>query len=306
VYAESPEDGFLPQAGRIEHIRWPDNARVDSGVEEGTEVSTHYDPLLAKVVVHAADRTAALDALRLALDETQVLGVRTNLTFLAAVSREPTVTDAAITTDWLDDAGDRWAFVTDPPDVAMAIAAAAETDRVYATSDGSDPWSALGGWRAGGVARARVIVRAPDEERVMVVDGLGPFVVDERWRIARGKGCHRWFVDGKEAAAARGDGRWFVWTAGVAYDVPLGAAPRRLDDAGPSRLESPLPGRVIAVRTAPGLQVARGEELVVVEAMKMEHPITASSEAVVRAVLCAPGDQVERGQTLVDLEPVSP
>ncbi len=304
IYAESPEDGFLPQAGRIEHVRWPEHARVDAGVEESTEVSTHYDPLLAKLIVHGSDRRAAIDAMGVALDDTQVLGVRTNLTFLRAILREPIVAEGHVTTDWLDDAGDRWSTGVEVPDVVMAVAAAAETDRIYGARNARDPWSAFGAWRAGGGSRGLVAVRAQGDERVMVVEGIGHFVVDGRWRIQRGSACHQWSIDGEgDAAAAYGYGRWFVWTGGAAHEIAVGAAPRRLADAAPSRLDSPLPGRVIAVRTSPGDEVARGQELVVVEAMKMEHSIKAPVAGTVRAVLCAAGDQVDRGQPLVDLEP---
>ncbi|HYZ90988.1 MAG TPA: acetyl-CoA carboxylase biotin carboxyl carrier protein subunit, partial [Actinomycetota bacterium] len=102
------------------------------------------------------------------------------------------------------------------------------------------------------------------------------------------------------AAAARGDGRWFVWVRGAAYEVPVGAATRRLAGAGPAHLESPLPGQVIAVRVSAGDRVSEGDELVVVEAMKMEHGVRSPADGTVRAVLCAEGDQVARGQPLVD------
>ena len=86
LYAEDPDAGFLPQSGRLLHLRWPDEARVDSGVDEGAEVTTHYDPMLAKVIVHADDRPAALDCLADALAETEVLGLRTNLPFLRVLA----------------------------------------------------------------------------------------------------------------------------------------------------------------------------------------------------------------------------
>jgi 3-methylcrotonyl-CoA carboxylase alpha subunit len=121
--------------------------------------------------------------------------------------------------------------------------------------------------------------------------------------VARGSGCHEWRIGGHSAAAARTDDAWLVWWSGVAYEIAVGPAIRRLAGAGPSRLDSPLPGQVIAVRVEPGQQVDAGDELVIVEAMKMEHAVRAPSAGVVRAVLCAPGDRVDRGQSLVDFEP---
>ena len=306
VYAESPEDGFIPQAGRVEHVRWPADVRVDTGVVEGSEISSHYDPLVAKLIVHGDDRAAALEALRVALAETQVLGPRTNLTFLDAVTRDPVVVRGAVTTDWLETA-----FVYAMPsdseaeELAVVIAAAAEADHVSSVRERSDPWTAFGSWRVGGGRRARVVLRPgpANEERVLAVEGTGPYVVDGRWRVERARGCHQWVITPEtRGAAARGDGRWFVWVDGAQNEIPVGTAQRRLA-TGPARLDSPLPGRVIAVRVEAGQHVDAGDELVVVEAMKMEHAIRAPAAGTVRAVLCTAGEQVDRGQPLVDFGP---
>ncbi|MGH7416800.1 MAG: acetyl-CoA carboxylase biotin carboxylase subunit, partial [Candidatus Rokuibacteriota bacterium] len=108
LYAENPDEGFLPESGRLLHLRWPDGTRVDSGVEEGSVVSTHYDPMLAKLIVHGPDRPRALAALAEALAETEVLGLRTNLPFLRAVAADPVVADGEVTTTWLETAYQGW------------------------------------------------------------------------------------------------------------------------------------------------------------------------------------------------------
>jgi acetyl/propionyl-CoA carboxylase alpha subunit len=309
VYAEDPDTGFLPQAGRVEHVRWPDDARVDTGIEEGTEVSPHYDPLLAKLIVRGHNRVAALWALHRALPRAQVLGVRTNLGFLNAVCQDPAVIEARVATDWLEQAYADWRSPEDPSarEVAIAVAAAAEAELILRGSNDADPWAHLGPWRAGREGEMRIVLR-PLHERVVSVTGTGPFGVDGRCVLERGRGCHDWSVRGSaatasSASAARGGDRWFVWTHGDAYEIPVGIAERRLAGAGPARLDSPLPGQVIAVRVEAGQRVVESEELVVVEAMKMEHAIKAPTQGTVRAVLCAAGDQVERGQPLVDFEP---
>jgi acetyl/propionyl-CoA carboxylase alpha subunit len=302
IYAEDPQAGFLPQSGRVLHINWPDHARIDTGVEEGTDVTTYYDPLLAKLVVHGSDRTAALWELHRALDRVEILGPRTNVTFLNAITRDPTVVEGGITTDWLEHAYDDRHVPTATSDVAVAVAAAAEAERHLAGA-GQDPWSRLGPWRAGARGAARIVLRPDGEERAVTVEGMGPFVVEGTVTVARGSGCHEWRIGGHSAAAARTDDAWLVWWSGVAYEIAVGPAIRRLAGAGPSRLDSPLPGQVIAVRVEPGQQVDAGDELVIVEAMKMEHAVRAPSAGVVRAVLCAPGDRVDRGQSLVDFEP---
>jgi 3-methylcrotonyl-CoA carboxylase alpha subunit len=302
VYAEAPEEGFIPQAGRIEHVRWPDDVRVDTWVEEGTDVSTHYDPLLAKIVVHRPDRGAALAALGGALSRSEVLGVRTNMTFLSAIVRDPVVAGGTVTTDWLDTARTISSPAPDGGSARAAIvAAAAEADHVATAGRQEDPWSALGPWRTGGSRRTNVVLRQEGEERMLVVEGTGPFVIDGT-HVVRGSSCHGWTTPDGPASAARGSQRWYVWVDGRQHEVLVGSAERRLA-AGPARLDSPLPGRVLAVGARVGEHVEEGRELVVVEAMKMEHSIKAPAAGTVRAVLCAAGDQVERGQALVDFEP---
>jgi 3-methylcrotonyl-CoA carboxylase alpha subunit len=313
VYAEDP-DGFLPQAGRVLHVRWPNGVRVDTGIEEGTEVSTHYDPLVAKLVVHTDDRADALEALRHAIRETELLGPRTNLTFLADVLDDPAVVAGTITTDWLD-RREAWRWPRSPDDESLAwmIAAGAELHDVLQTPT-SDPWTALGPWRAGGSTGVPIVLRdTGGSERVLSVQGRGPFVVRNDGGTAvvrRDDDRHGWRIGehGARAATARDETdpdavRRLVWISGMSYELLVGPAPRRLAAAAGAHVVSPLPGQVVKVLVTSGQQVQAGDELVVVEAMKMEHSITAPVSGTVHAVLCAPGDQVDRGRSLVDFEP---
>jgi acetyl/propionyl-CoA carboxylase alpha subunit len=308
LYAEDPDEGFLPQSGRIVHLRWPETARVDSGVEEGSVVSTHYDPMLAKLVAHGPDRPSALAALRDALEETEVLGVRTNLPFLRAVAGDTVVTEGRVTTTWLETAYAGWTSGAEAaPEAALAVAGAAEAARVLEEAGGPDPWSSAGSWRLLGPGPVRVLLQADHEEHLVEVTGVarGPFRIGPH-TLERGEDHHSWRLDGEPAAAAFGAGSWQVWWRGLPWELPLGARPRLIDaEAGPAHLGSPMPGTVIAVRVAAGDTVSRGQELVVVEAMKMELAVKATAGGVVTAVLCAPGDPVERGQTLVDFEPAA-
>ncbi len=292
VYAEDPANGFIPQAGRIEHVRWPDpggsgvspdgKVRVDAGIDVGTSVPTFYDPMLAKVIVHDADRAAALHRLALALTEIEILGVRCNVAFLAQLIRDPVVQQGLVTTDWLSTAGrDRSVPATTTPECAVEIAAAAEA-RMLAATRSHDPFATLGAWRSGGSGVTTIVLRPDGVERVVTAD---PGV--------------------EVRAAVRTTEAWLVWAEGDQHEIPVGPARRRAT-AGPARLDSPLPGQVVAVRVQSGQSVAQGDELVVVEAMKMEHAINAPAAGVVRAVLCAAGDQVNRGQALVDFEPALP
>jgi acetyl/propionyl-CoA carboxylase alpha subunit len=280
VYAEDPRNGFVPQAGRIEHVRWPADARIDGWIERGIEVTTFYDPLLAKLIVHGPDRASALAALDRALGSTEILGPRTNLPFLAAVVRDPVVRSGRVTTDWLETQDlDRLVPPRPAPDAAFAIAAAAEAGRIRSVPS-RDPFDTLGSWRSGTDATTRILLHSAGDDRFVVADPGAP------------------------GSAVRVDGTWLVWAQGDQHEIAVGPAPRRAAGA-PSHLDSPLPGRILQVRVGAGESVVEGDELVVVEAMKMEHAIRAPADGVVRAVLCAPGDQVERGQALVDFEPAA-
>jgi acetyl/propionyl-CoA carboxylase alpha subunit len=278
VYAEDPRNGFVPQAGRIEHVRWPASARVDTGIEPGTDVPAHYDPLLAKVIVHGEDRDDALRVLDVAVGDIEILGVRTNVPFLAGVLRDDVVRHGRITTDWLETTrADRFVHDGTTSDAAFAIAAAAEAHRIAAARS-RDPFATLGAWRGGGRTASRIVLRVQDDERAVAVD-----------------------ENADTHAAVRVGDAWLVWADGDQHEILVGPRPRRAS-AGPARLDSPLPGQVVAVRVHAGQVVEAGEELVVVEAMKMEHSIKAPAAGTVRAVLCAAGDQVDRGQPLVDFD----
>jgi 3-methylcrotonyl-CoA carboxylase alpha subunit len=307
LYAEDPDEGFLPQSGRILHLRWPQGARIDSGVEEGSAVTSFYDPMLAKVVVHGSDRRSALRLLRSALDDTEVLGVRTNLPFLRAVVADPVVVEGGITTNWLEDAYDGWRSGAEAGLAeALAVAAAAEADLILSARVGPDPWSAAGPFRLGGRhAPVGVVLCSGGDEHYLTVEEGDPYRVGHH-TVAPGPAARTWMLDDRAATAVRDGRTWQVWWDGAPYDMTIGPRVREVDaEAGPAHLGAPMPGTVIAVRVSAGDRVSRGQDLVIVEAMKMELAVKASADGVVKTVLCAPGEQVDRGQTLVDLEPDS-
>jgi acetyl/propionyl-CoA carboxylase alpha subunit len=312
LYAEDPDAGFLPQSGRLVHVRWPAEARIDSGIDEGAEVTTHYDPMLAKVIVHAGHRPAALECLSAALAETEVLGLRTNLPFLRTLAADPTVAAGQVTTTWLESAYAGWSSGVDDaavPEAAVALAGAAEAARILSERRGLDPWAAAGPWRHLEPGPTHVIVQANGGEQLVDVRGTGPFRVgdveltqtDPRHEPDGDR--HGWLVDGTRAAAAAEAGVVHVLWNGQPYELPLGIKPRLVDaEGGPAQLGAPMPGTVIAVKVAAGDRVERGQTLVVVEAMKMELEVKAAADGVVSAVLCSAGEAVKKGQPLVALE----
>ena len=328
LYAEDPDAGFLPQSGRVLHLRWPDEARVDSGVDEGAEVTTHYDPMLAKVIVHADDRPAALEELADALAEIEVLGLRTNLPFLRTLAVDDTVRAGQVTTTWLESAYAGWTSGIDDatvPEPAVALAGAAEAARILSGRGGTDPWSAAGPWRHLEPGPTHVVVQVPNAEegtgeaapdsprfggeRVVDVRGTGPFRVGDR-EIVQANAAHEpdgdthgWAVDGIRAAAVPTPGVVHVYWEGQPYELALGIKPRLVDaEGGAAQLGAPMPGTVIAVKVTAGDAVERGQTLVVVEAMKMELEVKAAADGTVAAVLCSPGESVTKGQPLVALE----
>jgi acetyl/propionyl-CoA carboxylase alpha subunit len=331
LYAEDPDAGFLPQSGRLLHVRWPEEARIDSGVDEGAEVTTHYDPMLAKVIVHADDRPAAFEELADALAQTEILGLRTNLPFLRMLAADETVRAGKVTTTWLETAHAGWSSGVDErpvPEPAIALAGAAEAARLLSErpGPGADPWATAGPWRHLEPGPTHVIVQTGSDEtessaaakgeRLVDVRGTGPFRVGETTLVQADPehepdgDVHGWAVfaahspaEGVRAAAVANAGCVHVYWDGQPYELPLGIRPRLVDaEGGRAQLGAPMPGTVIAVKVAAGDSVERGQALVVVEAMKMELEVKAPADGVVSAVLCSAGESVTKGQALVALE----
>lgn len=322
VYAEDPAGSFAPSTGRLVHVEWPigegtdrrdvpidtgegtdrRDVRIDAGVEHGSLVTRHYDPLLAKVIASGPDRRAALDALASALGATTILGVRTNLPFLRALVAHPEVRAGRVDTGLIDR---ELARLAPPRGAAPAEALAAAAAGLLAGgrdgADTRDPWAVLAGWRAGSRRTATVTIG----EQVAVVTGDGPYEVEGR-TVVRGEGAARWTVDGTPVTVARDGGTVWVALAGQTYDLAIEAPERGIDALASSEVLAPMPGVVLSVTARDGQRVSRGELLAVIEAMKMEMRVEAPSAGTVRSVLCVPGQQIERGQRLVEFEPDTP
>ncbi|OZD37108.1 acetyl/propionyl-CoA carboxylase subunit alpha [Rhodococcus sp. 06-1477-1B] len=288
VYAETPSRGYLPATGTV--TLWhPGDARVDSAVETGSVVSAHYDPMIAKVIAHGPDRETALARLDAALAGTVVLGVDTNLSDLRALLADPAVAAGDLDTGLLDRRGTPPA--PDPSTAALAaVAAKAEAD-ARTPGDGS-VWRRVGAWRAGGAMPARTVALEDDGGRVHLTS---PAEVDARvaggpveyWVHADG-GAHRLRVVSRRAAAER-------------RRAAAGRAPGAVDPD----LVAPLPGTVIAVHADEGEAVEAGARLVTIEAMKMEHILTAPHAGTVRLRVAA-GAQVARDAVVATVTPRRP
>jgi 3-methylcrotonyl-CoA carboxylase alpha subunit len=300
LYAEDVPAGFLPATGRLAQLRFPKGVRADSGVRAGDEISPNYDPMIAKVIVHGPTREVALRQLARGLEHTQVAGTVTNLAFLGSLARHAGFAKGEVDTGLI--ARDIDALVQTPvatPAIfAQAALAASGLDQTGSATTGFNLWGPLERTvllRHGeDEVACKLMSDGPDEAAIRVGDS----VVQAR-RIAG-----RWMFDGVPGAVTfcEGDQVTVFANYGMAFDV-IDPLARESDGAGGSGMTlAPMPGRVVSVHVAAGQAVAEGDRLVVLEAMKMEHSMTAARDGVVAEVLVAAGDQVEAGAPLIRLE----
>ncbi|KUH69746.1 acetyl/propionyl-CoA carboxylase subuit alpha [Mycolicibacterium novocastrense] len=309
VYAEDPGRGFLPTGGRVLGLAEPEGpgVRVDSGLAPGSVIGSDYDPMLSKIIAHAADRAAALRALDRALAHTAVLGVTTNIEFLRFLLADPDVAAGRLDTGLLDRRSPDFRPAS-AEDVDLVAAAAYIWLRSWPQPVG-DLWAVPSGWRVG--RHAPTTYRLQSGERVehvrltgtpsagsaAIEDGpprpLSVSPADERLAVT---------FDGivTDYVVVADDHR--IWLAGAGRTVAVDEvreAPVRPDDAhsGDAELTSPMPGSVVAVGVRDGDRVTTGTVVVTVEAMKMEHALSAPVDGVVE-LLVAEGDQVKVGQPL--------
>jgi acetyl-CoA/propionyl-CoA carboxylase, biotin carboxylase, biotin carboxyl carrier protein len=307
VYAEDPARDFLPTGGTVLDYIASCTGRVDSGIYAGTVVGSDYDPMLAKVIAHAADRPSALKALDRALAQTAVLGVTTNVDFLRFLLADPDVREGRLDTGLLD----RRVGDYPPPSAGDDEFAAAATYRWLRNFQRAtdDPWSVPSGWRMGEPAATVIrlrsgertdhirIVGTPEAATVTIEGGetrsLTATLDDAALTVT---------LDGLRFRYRVADSDHQIWLAGddgVALVEEVREAPVRPDDehSGDAELVSPMPGSVVAMGPENGSTVSAGTVVVTVEAMKMEHALSAPVDGVVE-LLVAVGDQVKVGQPL--------
>jgi acetyl-CoA/propionyl-CoA carboxylase, biotin carboxylase, biotin carboxyl carrier protein len=328
VYAEDPANGFLPTGGRIAHLQHPDTGpgtgvRVDSAMTEGLVVGSDYDPMLAKVIAHGSDREEAIERLDQALAHTRVLGVVTNVDFCRFVLAQPTVLAADLDTELLDRLVIDYAVPFPIPEAAALVGVARIGSR-----DSRDVWESAVGWRIGSpspvVTRltwgehhltVSVLVESASEDTVVGTATVGVDNADrEPWQAAvehrridrAGEVSVRLIVDGVSqswSATCAGD-TW--WVSGPRGTWLLDLARPELDeqaDEHAGEILSPMPGTVVAVTAEAGDTVTAGSAIIVVEAMKMEHTLTAPIDGVV-AISAGVGDKVAAGQALAHVQNV--
>ncbi|MGH3868188.1 MAG: acetyl/propionyl/methylcrotonyl-CoA carboxylase subunit alpha [Pseudonocardiaceae bacterium] len=317
IYAEDPSRGFLPTGGRVLHLREPAGlgVRVDSGLTAGDTVGRDYDPLLAKVIAHGGDRDTALRRLDAALAQTSILGLGTNVTFLRALLADADVRAGDLETGLVARVVSRGGCPAVPDDVL----AAAGLRALLALEPAGlvvDPFALPGGWRVSEPAWTRWRVQAAGHDPIEVrtrgraaaaelVVGEGAPIRGSAWwdgadlvvtldRITRRYTCA---LDGAAVWLGRDGHSWEL-----REQQSLDAA-RRTEQGAGGAVRAPLPGTVTVVDVAEGQQVTAGARLLALEAMKMEHALTAPVGGVVRELRARPGDTVERDAVLLVIDP---
>ncbi len=323
IYAEDPARDFNPSPGRITKYLPPDEGdlvRVDSGVSQAAEVSNFYDPMIAKLIAYGDDRAAAVDLLGLALDRFIIRGVATNLPFLAAIAGNSRFREGALSTDFVDE---EFPDGFDPADVPISkrgliAAVAAAVHEAYA-----ERASRIGGGIPGFSRKISNdwVVRMGDHtvevnlsfgESAMEANCAGEVLkLESRWRTGEPRFEGRANGNPVCVQVEKRGVRYHLIHAGVDVDC-LVLTPRAAElfrhvpekrDLDTSRyLLSPMPGLLVRLAVSPGDQVAGGQELAVIEAMKMENVLRADKERTVAALLSKPGDSLAADQPILEFE----
>ena len=319
IYAEDPQNGFLPTGGRVLglHEAQGEGIRVDSSLIEGLEVSSDYDPMLAKVIAWAPDRAGALARLRGALRQTAVVGVTTNVEFLGLLLSDADVAAGRLDTELIARRLDTLAFAT-PDDELFARAALILFVATWESVPES-PWQVRNGWRigahapstfrlipAGAESEAIVTVFGTPEQATVSVDGRGVHSATVRRIETAGGAVARTTISGRsvESRWCRSNDLLHLVEDGRSWTIRLlTSAPRtQASDVSGPELRSPMPGAVVAIHVHDGDDVDEGAAIIIVEAMKMEHVLRATAAGRVDLQVTV-GTQVTRDQLLATVVP---
>ncbi len=325
LYAEDPEAGFLPGSGRLDRLGLPapsPNVRIDSGVVEGDTVTIFYDPMIAKLIVFDADRPRALARMRAALAQCDIAGPKSNIEFLERLVRHPAVVAGTIDTGYLDRHLQEFLPAVADADVGLVIAASvtrllaqenATRARASGSADPSSPWAITDGWRLGhGSRRSLAFVHRGERLEVHAQGSGGSYRIEHGGQVHAIGGAR---IDANQLSLRIGDGarRFSILDDNRFVVVHDGAQRLRLQPValyrheqatatgGADTLVAPMPGRVVVVKTVAGAKVEAGQELMVIEAMKMELSLKAPRAGTVSEVRAVAGDFVDADVVLVAL-----
>jgi len=325
VYAESPDNDFLPATGTLQYLKTPDqsaNVRVDTGVMQGDEVSVYYDPMIAKLIVWDRDRDSALRQMKSALLNYKIMGVNTNLEFLSTLFSVPDFANADFDTGFIEK-NEAYLFPqreSIPRDVVALISLyqmlhennKADTARLE-TNDPHSLWGSNVGWQLNldskhtlEIVSAELVIPVrvgfdQDSYRLQFEDdesSISGQMVGENELTAK--------LDGRKLTAVftRNNLDITVLFEGRVWNVTLNDHRQNSmeDESAAGGLVAPMPSSVVAIEVSVGDMVKKGDALIIVEAMKMEHTIVAPTDGKVKDVFFAVGDQVEDGEELLSLD----
>ena len=319
IYAEDPAREFLPSIGTLEYLATPATSRdvrIDTGVRQGDAITPYYDPMIAKLIVHAETRSEAIARLRSALAEYHVAGVHTNVEFLHRLTGAPSFVEARLDTTLIEHERD-WLFAPRGAPVRLAwnlaVLAFVLSQRLPPVR--GSPWDDTSGWRPGAAGRRHGKLRCAGEtadlklsllESTIGVDIDGD--VDTVSGTLAANGLLEADVDGTWVRAhvhVHGDRlHLFLDAAHHVFEWLDPYLPEAVAGDRHGGLVAPMPGRVIAVLVEPGMRVKAGTALLVMEAMKMEHTVTAPADGTIAAIHHVAGDQVREGDELLTITPL--
>lgn len=319
IYAENPEKGFLPSTGTLLHLRLPDavnfaqgHVRIDAAVRQGDAITPHYDPMIAKLIVHGDDRSQALARMQQALNAIEIVGPSTNVAFLSRLIATPAFAGAELDTGLIE----RHHALLFPPADAVPVEMLALWLAKLMASDTArhDPWDSVQGWRLNGSYRRTLRFECDDQGFELNLE-----YSRDGWRmttqsqqallnhIAIDQADVSIQIDGRHLSGrvVRDDDRFHVFWQGqhrvISWSDPIAHAGESESEGG--RLTAPMPGKIVQLMVDEGASVEKGAPLLIMEAMKMEHTISAPANGKVEALHYAVGDQVAEGAQLLSFAP---
>jgi 3-methylcrotonyl-CoA carboxylase alpha subunit len=325
VYAENPEKGFLPSIGTLRHARTPSAVnfelggspdpaafRIDSGVREGDTISPFYDPMIAKMIVWGKDRTEALARMAQALAQYQIVGLNSNIAFLSRLITSQAFSTADLDTGLIE--RNHAALFPAPAPANLAILSLAAVSLLQSEkSSGADPWQSSQGWRMNSyMQRGLQFAEEHQTHAVQVTYTQDAWIIaanseSETVRLVSRSGDDVVLAIAEQTVKGTvvRDGEHFhVFSQGTHYDLHYNDVMAHAGEAEAEggRLTAPMPGKIVAVVVKNGQEVKKGDALLIMEAMKMEHTISAPHDGVVEEVLYAVGDQVTEGAPLLNFK----
>ncbi|MDH5354524.1 MAG: acetyl/propionyl/methylcrotonyl-CoA carboxylase subunit alpha [Gammaproteobacteria bacterium] len=316
IYAEAPDRDFMPATGQIRYLAQPsisDSVRIDTGVRVGDDVGINYDPMIAKLIVHADDRLTALNKMRVALRDYQILGVQTNIGFLSSLLEVGEFSDENFDTGFIEKHRGKLFDKKEERVANAACVAGLAVLPAIANSDCLDPWAGKSAWRMNQTPTHKIKLSLDDRDYALAITPA-----ENRWQICCDENtievAAKWLDEthlqieinaslltvpvqiNKDIISIWHDNREWRFTR----HNPMQALDNEAETG--NQFVAPMPGAIISIPVSAGDTVEAGDVLLVMEAMKMEHSMVAPMKATVTDVFFAEGDQVEEGDKLISLE----